>query len=217
MATTPSFDLTEFLLPSGNNVNHLHAIPLPLDVIPGTPASSRSKRTAAINNAHDERRLPFHIAYEPLLPSRMINALRVILQQSMPVDPDRVGLSWKHGYKEFENKLSTTGAESELKDLSYELGKMATICVDRIASPKLAVVKPEHKSKDTIVTTDHAILWKPHNGTYPPLVLIEDKSLVVMGAHLSGLLNMRCDLFQSTTQFSYTGAPSIVAKVIDFL
>jgi hypothetical protein len=213
MATTSTFDLTEFLLPS-DNIDYPHAIPQSLEIIPGKPVTSGGKSTAPMQNAHTPYRLPLHIAHEPLLPSRMINALRIILKESTPVDTDRIPLLWKYGYKPFEDKLSTTGAESELKELSYELGKMAANCVDRIASPKLAVIKPEHGSEDGIVSTDHAIVWKPHNGTLPPLVLIEDKSLVVMGAHLSSLLNMRSDLFRSTSQFSYKGASSIVAKVI---
>jgi hypothetical protein len=217
MATTPTFDLTEFLLPSGNNVNHLHAIPLPLRIIPGTPASSRSKRTAAINNAYNERRLPLHIAHEPQLPSRMINALRTILQESTLVDPDPIRLAWQHSYKSYENKLFTTGTEAKLKQFSFKLSEFATACVDEIASPKCAVVDPEHKSTDGIVTTDHALLWVSHNGTSPPLVLIEDKSIAVMGAHLGHLLSMPCDLFRSTSQTSWEGAPSIVAKVIGFL
>jgi hypothetical protein len=217
MATTPTFDLTEFLLPSGNNVNYIYAIPLPLRIIPGTPASSRSKRTAAINNAYNERRLPLHIAHEPQLPSRMINALRTILQESTPVDAERLRSVWEFGYKLYEDKLLTTGTEAKLKQFSLKLSEFATACVDKIASPKSVVVEPEHKSTDGIVITDHALVWAPPNVTLPPLVLIEDKSIAVMGAHLGHLLSMPCDLFRSTSQTSWEGAPSIVAKVIGFL
>jgi hypothetical protein len=143
----------------------------------------------------------------------MLDELRIYLSTAVPVNPDDIDVSWR-AYRVFENKFTTSGSEAELSEFSNELAKIACLCIDGLRSPRTALLKPQYPTDDGIVITDHVILWSNQGVKDPnPAVLIEDKSIFVMGAHLPALLGMRSDLFRSTNQHNWEGAASMVAKV----
>jgi hypothetical protein len=143
----------------------------------------------------------------------MLDELRIYLSTAVPVNLDDIDVSWR-AYQIFEKKFTTSGSEAELSEFSNELAKIACLCIDGLRSPRTALPRPQYPTNDGIAITDHAILWSNQGVQDPnPAVLIEDKSIFVMGAHLPALLDMRSDLFRSTNQHNWEGAPSIVAKV----
>jgi hypothetical protein len=205
---TTDFDLSEFLLPSNHNdpADLRHGIPQVLKFGPGPITTSTS--TVPLHHATQPHRLPYRVIHDPNLPSRMVKALRSILNESTPLDLRPLTVTW-HAHRITERPSKTNGAEAGITQTSFDLLKVVCHSVSSLKSPRRAEQQPQHTT-DGQVTVDHILHW---DGLKEPVVLIEEKSTSVMEAHLPRLLAVTPDIFRRTGQSNWEGALSIIAKV----